>query len=433
MTAQKTDVSSKGNAGNCPEVAKIKKKNAADLVLGGLNIRDMVQALTGGRPFVFVIMGFNARFEIFEKIKRIVASQDNLVCIRADDVKCSGHDLLDKIHHLISRAELVIAEVSDVSPNVYYEVGYAVGIQANPMLLFEGDSELPTDLKGLEVIRYRQTREGMQVFEEELRGHIHGRLTSNLSLFRDMLQAPEQHPAYIVASPKYPGADCRITGQVYDGRTFGDQLGILGLLSVFGVLWGERKGVELISAQHAPPDLLAQNYNVYLIGSGKTNPHSAKVMEMLQTGSAVSWHFDPLPGFTRDDPDWPCCLYKEVRSSNKRTVLREPKMGEKIRVGEGKHEIWSEDYGLILRGRHPQYANRLAIVLAGAHSLGTGAACLAATRSELLQKVKQVLPDGAMEDKACAFWVLVKGAINTDGDMLLDPERVTIEEGGVFG
>ena len=374
-------------------------KASTNTDIGKLNIRDMVQALTGGRPFIFVIMGYNARYEVFEKIKRVIESEEDIVCLRADDVKSAGHDLLEKIHHLITRAEVVIAEISDVTPNVFYEIGYAVGIQTHPLLLIEGDEEVPTDLKGQEVIRYRQTREGMQVFEKELRDHIGGRLNSTLSLFRDMLQGPDPQPAYIVASPKYPGNHSRIQGQVYDGRTFGDHLGILGLLAAFGSMWGERNGVELISAQHSPPNLFDYGFNLYLIGSEKSNPHTAEALKRIQGDSAVSWFFAPVTGFSRQDTDWPCTLYRRLKCESEETGREDALIGRKEFVGPKGEEIWIEDYGVIVRAAHPVHKNRIILILAGAHSLGTGAACLAATRSELLQRIKKALPDGTLENK----------------------------------
>lgn len=66
----------------------------------------------------------------------------------------------------------------------------------------------------------------------------------------------------------------RITGQLYDSRTFGDQLGILGLLSVFGRLREGVRGIELVSAQHGNPDLMARPLSLCLIGSEKVNPFS---------------------------------------------------------------------------------------------------------------------------------------------------------------
>jgi len=45
------------------------------------------------------------------------------------------------------------------------------------------------------------------------------------------------------------------------------------------------------------------------------------------------------------------------------------------------------DYGLIIRGPHPRRDGRIAMVLAGTRSLGTGAACLAATRLSLIENI----------------------------------------------
>jgi hypothetical protein len=222
----------------------------------GLGMRDMVQHLTGGRPFIFMIMAYDDRWELFKRISQIVAKHFDLACIRADHVKGAGYDFLAKIHLLISRSELVMADISKPSPNVYYEIGYAVGARKQPLLLVQKGTEIPTDLKGLEVVEYRYDRDGKKAFEKELVDHLRLRLNSELPLLRDMLEAPASQPAYIVSSPKYSGRHSRLLGQVYDRRTFGDHLGILGLISAFGSMWGEAKGIDLISGQHSLPDLL---------------------------------------------------------------------------------------------------------------------------------------------------------------------------------
>ena len=69
--------------------------------------------------------------------------------------------------------------------------------------------------------------------------------------------------------------------------------------------------------------------------------------------------------------------------------------------------------------------------MAGAHSLGTGAACLAATRSSLIQEIRSRLPEGVLEDKKRTFWVLVKGTAS-ERDYLLDEDGVTIEDAGAY-
>jgi hypothetical protein len=98
---------------------------------------NMLQELTEGRPFVFVIMPFKAKWLIYEEINEIIENKIGLSCIRADDVNASGYDLLEKIHLLIERASLVVAEISLPNPNFFYEVGYASAERKNILLLAE--------------------------------------------------------------------------------------------------------------------------------------------------------------------------------------------------------------------------------------------------------------------------------------------------------
>ena len=393
-----------------------------------LNMRDMIHALTGGRPHLFMIMAYNqAKEGLYERIRSVSEEKFNVVCIRADEVKSSGYDLLAKIHDLIARAELVIAEISEWSPNVFYEIGYAVGVRKPPLLLIEKAKEVPTDLKGLEVVEYKYDWDGIRTFEADLTEHLRFRMNSDFALLRDMLEAPVPEPAYLVTSPKYPGRHSRIQGQVYDTRTFGDHLGILGLISAFGSMRGEGKGIDLVSAQHSPPDLWKKPMSLYLIGSKKVNPTVGIMMERLQGGREPNWSIEPALGFTEKDQDWPGCLYRTA-AGNTEAIQGEL---EETEVEGEKAEIWKEDYGIVLRGAHPLHPGRLVLILAGAHSLGTGAACLAATRSALIQKIRSRLPTGALEDKTCTFWVLVKG-VASDRDCLLDEEGVSVEDAGVY-
>src|SRR4051812_18073628 len=122
------------------------------------SVGHIVQDLTRGGPFVFMIMAYDVLWDFYKGVKAAVEAETGLKCLRADDVKSSGHDLLEKIHLLIDRAELVIAEISVPSENVFYEVGYALGKGKELLLLGPEGCEPPTDLKGRELIRHGQGR-----------------------------------------------------------------------------------------------------------------------------------------------------------------------------------------------------------------------------------------------------------------------------------
>jgi hypothetical protein len=385
----------------------------------------IIEELTQGKPYVFVAMPFNSRWPLFERIERAVWQAVGLRAIRADQVPGAGQDLLAKVHLLIERAELVIAEISEPRENVFYEVGYAVGVQKPPLLLIEEGVGVPTDLKGRELISYSGSRQAMEIFDKRLSEHLRARVHSQIPLLRDMLEADMPSPAYVVASPRYPGQDTRIRGQVWDRRTFGDNLGVIGLISAFGCILGEGGGVELVSAQYCPPDLLSQPYNLYLIGSPKSNPPVREMLQCLQGGRGPNWTFGAVPGES-EFGDYKTALY---RTHNGHTVMVE---GRTESLGQEGAKVHVMDHGIIVRGPHPDHPGRLVMVLAGPHSLGTGAACLAATRSVFIQQIKAALPRGVdIADKKRTFWVLVRGEVSPR-DSLLDMEGVSILEAGVY-
>ena len=107
-------------------------------------------------------------------------------------------------------------------------------------------------------------------------------------------------------------------------------------------------------------------------------------------------------------------------------------MGEMEEWGETKELIHSQDHGIIVRGPHPYCRGRMVLIMAGAHSLGTGAACLAATRSVLIRQVKEALPDGVdFADRSRTIWVLVRGERSVR-DRLLDEAGVKVIEAGCW-
>ncbi len=86
----------------------------------------MLAHATGGRRYSFVIMSYHSGYAFFERIKRIVAEETGFECLRADDIPGAGEDLRGKIHSTIEGAVFIIADVTDLRANIYYEIGYAV-------------------------------------------------------------------------------------------------------------------------------------------------------------------------------------------------------------------------------------------------------------------------------------------------------------------
>ena len=236
---------------------------------------------------------------------------------------------------------------------------------------------------------------------------------------------PVAQPAFVLTSPKYPAPGVPSSIQFFDTRTFGDNLGVLGLISAFASMWGPGNGVELLSAQYSHPAIMGEDVNLYLIGSPKANPLTQQALRELHNGPE-EWSFGGLGGEPMAG-NYTSVLRRKVSDSLVEYHALDPK--KDFPPGARTHE----GYGLVVRGPHPRFRkHRILTLMAGGRSVGTGAACLAATHPVLIQKIRDKLPrDTDLSDKTCTFWALVKGSYS-DPRRLLEPENVTVKEAGTL-
>ena len=413
------------------------------------NIEHVIREATEGRPYIFVIADFKRKEGLWKgTIKPIVEHETQHACVRAYEASAAGHGLLDKIQRMIVGAELVIADISTDSPNVYYEIGYTVGRNRPLLLLAEQNAgeeiRVPTDLKGYELIAYSNGIGGPEKLEQDLRKHLHTRVRTRLGLLRDMLIAPRPTPAYIAASPRRVSNREQAAGQLRSQlhhRTFGDNIGIRGVLEAFGFLFGADSGVELISAQFAPPHLLEDAVSLYLVGSKKVNPLAGIFLEKLQAPDAPEWYFGALEGdngsgrFVFNDrrleleraDDYHCRFFRREHDY----YVELPHKMKNLEDGTPYHKL---DCGLLVRAPHPRHSDRLVVLMAGPHSLGSGAAGMAATNARLIQQLQDRLQQDCgveLADKSKPVWALLEATANRkDGGLKV--KNVKIKEVGVL-
>jgi hypothetical protein len=383
---------------------------------------ELLAHVTGGRRYGFVIMSYQQGYSLFERIRAIVTEETGFECIRADDVPGAGEDLRSKIHAAIDNCALVIADVSHISPNIYYEVGYAVAGHRPLLLLARSDASIPTDLLGVELIRYADNRDGLARFEVALRQHLAVHRDSNVSLLRAMILPLNPRPSYILVSPKPVTAESHSQFHPHERRTYGDYLGVIGVLGAFASVYGEQNAPELITASRAPKELETWDANLYLLGSGKVNQFTTMFLNALQRGRAPGWTLLARKGAELQE-DYEVDLRGVV--AGRAFTSCESTQTEEHRVNVER------DYGLIVRGPHPRYPERMVTVMAGPHSLGTGAACLAATRSDLVRQIARRLTgtlDLTTRDKT--MWVLVRGVVAADSH--IDAEGVEVVDAGLY-
>jgi hypothetical protein len=103
---------------------------------------------------IFVIIPFTKEMEdVFFLGIRDTAEKMNYSCEKVDTKKFVG-PILTKIYDSIRDARVVIAEVSKVNANVYYELGYAHALEKPTILIAKNMKSSPFDTKGFNHLIY---------------------------------------------------------------------------------------------------------------------------------------------------------------------------------------------------------------------------------------------------------------------------------------
>lgn len=93
----------------------------------------------------FVLMPFADEFDlVYETI--IEALRGLMICTRADDLRI-GRPILERILRGIATSDLIIADLTDQNPNVFYELALAHTCTKNVLLLTQNIEDVPFDLR----------------------------------------------------------------------------------------------------------------------------------------------------------------------------------------------------------------------------------------------------------------------------------------------
>jgi hypothetical protein len=96
--------------------------------------------------FAFVLMPFNTAFDDIYKLGIQEAATDASIVAQRVDEQVFSEGILARIHHQIERADIVVADMSGQSVNVFYEVGYAHAMSKLCLLLTRDAKDIPFDL-----------------------------------------------------------------------------------------------------------------------------------------------------------------------------------------------------------------------------------------------------------------------------------------------
>jgi hypothetical protein len=123
-------------------------------------------------PKAFVVMQFSSPFnELYQDVIKPICDEFKLKVLRADETYGPGLIIAD-ITKEISESRIVIAEVSPLNSNVYYEVGYAHALNKPTILIAEKSVKLPFDVSPFRTLFYENSIAGKKQVEEGFRKHI---------------------------------------------------------------------------------------------------------------------------------------------------------------------------------------------------------------------------------------------------------------------
>ena len=120
----------------------------------------------------FMIMPFDeGRKKIYDEAIKPAVEASGYQCFRADELSHPGNIIRDIVVGL-SQADLVIADLTDANPNVFYELGVAHSLGTPCVLLTQKIAVLPFDLASYRVIRYVQSIQGVRKLRHDLKKAI---------------------------------------------------------------------------------------------------------------------------------------------------------------------------------------------------------------------------------------------------------------------
>lgn len=138
---------------------------------------------------VFMVMPFNnkvAEDNYVHSTRPICEKEFGLEVKRADEI-FSTNPIFDDIVTAIERSIIIIVDITDKNPNVFYELGMAHTLkQRNTIIITQDDfDDVPFDIAHFRIIKYNNTISGRSEYEKVLKNTLRTVLTDLKSIFKD--------------------------------------------------------------------------------------------------------------------------------------------------------------------------------------------------------------------------------------------------------
>jgi hypothetical protein len=112
---------------------------------------------------------FDIWLEIYEDIivPAVTKADPSIRCIRADELKITGSIIRDIVSYLFD-SELVIADLTDKNPNVFYELGVRDAVGKPSILIAQHIEDIPFDLRSYRTLLYGTNQRAARKFQADL-------------------------------------------------------------------------------------------------------------------------------------------------------------------------------------------------------------------------------------------------------------------------
>jgi len=120
----------------------------------------------------FVVMSFLETYRrvYFEALKPAL-EESGYHCFRADEEPGPGNIPAEIVRELIA-SDLVVADVSESSPNVYYELGVSHCLGNKTITITQSVDRLPFDIRVFRALQYETTTNGLRLLKSDLKAAV---------------------------------------------------------------------------------------------------------------------------------------------------------------------------------------------------------------------------------------------------------------------
>ena len=173
------------------------------------------------KPSVFVLMPFDPEFDsIYEGVIKSGLELAGLSVKRADDIQNQRNILRDVFDGIVN-SNLIVADLTNLNPNVFYELAVAHAFRKPVILLTQNIDEVPFDLKPYRLIEYDVHFAKIGAAREKLTNDGKAFLAGELQFGNPLSDFSPDYSVHI--RPQVPGQESNSPTRSGDTRAGGDK------------------------------------------------------------------------------------------------------------------------------------------------------------------------------------------------------------------